>query len=79
MNIQPTNNVRFGIYKGSKQRPYGEYKWGEFKGYKIEVFDAFKHNQKLIYVSDKLKRFVKSKLTYIMDGVKKVTKAEGKG
>ena len=68
----------FGIYKGSKPRAYGEYRWGFYKGYKIEVYDAYNYKQKLIYVSDKLKNFVKSKLFYIENGVKKVTKAEGR-
>lgn len=68
----------FGIYKGSLKKPYGEYHWGEFKDKKIEIFDAYKFGQKLIYVSDKFKNFVKSKLTYVLDGIKRVTTAEGK-
>jgi hypothetical protein len=77
MKIQPTNNINFGILKGYKQRPYGDYMWGEYKGLKYEVFDAHKYNQKLIYVS-KYMNFVKSKLTYWMDGIKKVVRAEGR-
>ena len=68
----------FGILKGIKKRPYGDYMWGEFKGKKIEVFDAWKHNQFLIYVSENM-RFIKSKLIYWIDGVKKVMRAEGRG
>ena len=30
----------FGILKGYKKTPYGEYTWGVYKGYKIEIFDA---------------------------------------
>ena len=78
MKVQPTDNVSFKIYKGTKIRPYGEYHWGFFKDYKIEIYDAHKFKQKLIYVSDKFKNFIKSKLTYWQDGVKKVTKAEGR-
>jgi hypothetical protein len=75
MKIQPIDNTSFGILKGVKQRAYGQYMWGEFKGQKIEVYDAYKYNQFLIYVSKNM-RFIKSKLTYWVDGIKKVTTAE---
>lgn len=52
--------------------------WGEYKGYKVEVYDAYKYNQLLIYISKNM-QFIKSKLTYIVDGEKKVTRAEGRG
>jgi hypothetical protein len=79
MHIPPiTSPIPFGIYKGSINKPYGEYMWGEYKKQNIEVFNAYKHGQKLIYVSDAFKRFIKSKLIYFMDGVKKVTRAEGR-
>ena len=79
MNVKPIdNNINFKIYKGSKPKPYGEYMWGEYKGYKIEVYDAYNYKQKLIYVADKFKNFVKSKLFYWQDGKKKITRAEGK-
>ena len=80
MKIQPTqpNKPSFGIYKGCKNREYGQYKWGFYKDFKIEIYDASKFKQKLIYVSDKLKNFVKSKLTYFENGTKKVTKSEGR-
>ena len=70
-------HTNFGILKKVKKRPYGDYMEGEYKGYKVEVYDAFKFNQLLIYVSKNL-NFVKSKLTYWQDGIKKITKAEGK-
>ena len=78
MKVQPTDSIAFRIYKGSKIRPYGEYKWGVYRDKKIEIYDAYKHNQKLIYVSDKFKNFIKSKLTYWQDGIKKITRAEGR-
>lgn len=68
----------FGILKKVKKRPYGEYLEGEYKGFKIEVYDAYKYNQFLIYVSKNM-NFIKSKLIYWLDGVKKVTRAEGRG
>jgi hypothetical protein len=75
--IQPTDNIHFGILKGVKKRPYGDYLWGEYKGKKIEVYDAKEFQQLLIYVSETM-RFVKSKLIYFQDGVKKIIRAEGK-
>lgn len=77
MNVQPINNISFGILKGVKPREYGEYMWGEYKGKKIEVYDAYKYQQLLIYISENM-NFIKSKLIYWMDGVKKITRAEGK-
>ena len=43
--------MNFGILKKVKQRPYGTYMEGTYKGLKIEVYDAYKYNQFLIYVS----------------------------
>lgn len=76
MYIQPIDNVNFKIYKGSAKKSYGEYTWGEYKGLKIEVFDAYKHHQKLFYVS-KCLNFIKSKLIYWIDGKKKITRCGG--
>lgn len=70
--IQP--NISFGILKGYKKKPYGNYMWGEYKGKKIEVYDAYKHNQLLIYVSEKM-NFIKSKLIYWQDGNKKILRS----
>ena len=78
MKIQPIDNINFGIFKGIKPREYGQYMWGEYKGCKVEIYDAYNYGQKLIYVSDKFKNFVKSKLIYWQNGVKKVTRCEGR-
>ena len=77
IQIPPPYKLSFGILRKVKKRPYGDYMEGAYKGYKIEVYDAFKFNQLLIYVSENM-RFIKSKLTYWQDGIKKVTKAEGR-
>ena len=70
---QPT----FGILKGYKKTPYGDYMWGVYKKHKIEVYDAKKYDQKLIYVSEEdTWRWVKSKFTYVQDKVKKVVKSQ---
>lgn len=70
----PTSNLSFGILKGYKKKPYGTYMWGEYKGKKIEVYDATEFHQLLIYISEKM-NFIKSKLIYWCDGEKKVTRA----
>ena len=77
MDVQPIQPINFGILKKVKKKPYGDYLEGEYKGFKIEVYDAYKYNQFLIYVSKNM-NFIKSKLMYWMDGVKKVTRAEGR-
>ena len=70
---QPT----FGILKGYKKTPYGDYMWGVYKKQKIEVFNAWKYDQKLIYVSEEdTWRWIKSKFTYVQDKVKKVVKSQ---
>lgn len=82
MQIQPLrhpspNPISFGIYKGHRITPYGEYTWGEFKGHKIEIYDAYKYNQKLQYVSDsQTLKWLKSKLIYIQDGIRKIIRSE---
>lgn len=76
MDIQPIQPVNFGILKKVKKRVYGNYMEGTYKGYNIEIYDAYKFNQLLIYVSDKCRNFIKSKLIYWENGIKKVTRAE---
>lgn len=64
------NPIPFGIYRGSKQTAYGKYTWGEYKGKKIEIFDAKKYEQKLIYVADsKTLKWIKSKLISYKNGI----------
>lgn len=77
--IEPNKpQLTFGILQEYRNTSYGKYTKGIFKGYKIEIFDATeKHNQKLHYVSDnKLLNWVKSKLIYFQNGVKKVVRSE---
>lgn len=68
--------VNFGIYKGHSRTLFGDYTWGTYKGYKIEVHDAMKkYDQKMIYVTGPM-GWIKSKLIYIKDGIKKVMRGE---
>ena len=83
MNVPPLKPEKpqptFGILKGYKKTPYGEYTWGEFKGHKIEIYDAYKYNQKLQYVSNsQTSNCVQSKLKYIQDGIKKIMRSKAK-
>lgn len=72
--------VSFGILKGYKKTPYGQYTWGVYKGHKIEVFDATeKYNQKLQYVSNnQTLKWLKSKLKYVQNGITKIVRSENK-
>lgn len=83
MNVPPLKPEKpqptFGILKGYKKTPYGEYTWGEFKGHKIEIYDAYKYNQKLQYVSNsQTSNWVQSKLKYIQDGIKRIIRSKAK-
>ena len=83
MNVPPLKPEKpqptVGILKGYKKTPYGEYTWGEFKGHKIEIYDAYKYNQKLQYVSNsQTSNWVQSKLKYIQDGIKRIIRSKAK-
>ena len=86
------NPVTFGIYKGTRVTHYGQCDYGVFKNYNIEIYSAWadktkKKNfenlvHKLMYVSDMVRNFVKSKLIYfeiggkIDYGTEKLTESE---
>lgn len=71
MKVEPKPNpIPFGILRGSELKPYGKYTWGEYRGKKIEIFDAKKYEQKLFYVADaKTLRWIKSKLISFKNGI----------
>lgn len=72
---QPT----FGILKRIKYTPYGYNLFGEYKGKRIEIYNAYKYEQKLQYVSDsQTLKWIKSKLIYFQDGIKRITRSEAK-
>lgn len=79
MRIEPIQQPTFGILKGSKKTHYGDYMWGVFKDYKIEIFNAKKCNQKLQYVSNnKTLEWIKSKLVYFQNGAKKIVRSQNR-
>ena len=75
MDIKPIQ-VNFGIYKGIKRTGYGQCTHGEYKGYNIDIYYDKKDKTKLVYVSDKIKNWVKSKLEYFDKGKKKTVISE---
>jgi hypothetical protein len=81
MIIEPTKPkpIPFGILQKYRKTTYGHYMIGEYKGNKIEIYDAKAHNQKLQYVSNsKTLKWIKSKLTYIQDGIRKIMRSEAR-
>lgn len=80
MIVRPTTNEpNFGILKGHRKTSYGSYMWGLYKGQKVEIYNATKYKQKLQYLSDVTTfEWIKSKLTYIQDGTKKILRSEAK-
>lgn len=86
MRIQPLRHpspnpkdISFGILKGYRKIPWGEYTWGKYKDYYISIIDYPKYDQKLIYVSDsKLHKWIMSKLTYVQNGIKQVMRSKAK-
>ena len=76
MEITSINQVNFGIYKGTKVTGYGQCDYGIFKGKNIEIYYDKRDKTKLYYVSDQLKRWIKSKLEYFDKGKKKTVISE---
>ena len=75
--IQP-NSISFGIYIKTKKTSYGQCDIGKYKGKNIEIYNDFKDRTKLYYVSDELRRWIKSKLIYFEKGIKKIIRSENK-
>lgn len=82
MKTQPISpTVSFGIYLRTRKTSYGQCDYGVFKNHNFEFYTA-KENGKLVhklaYVSDFFRNFVKSKLTYFENGIKKIVRSEGR-
>lgn len=82
MRIQSTqpNNLctSFGIYLRTKKTAYGYCDIGKYKGNNIEIYNDYADKTKLYYVSDILRRWIKSKLIYFDNGVKKIVRSQAK-
>ena len=75
--IQP-NPVTFGIYKNTRITGYGQCDYGVYKNHNIEIYTAKENNKlihKLFYVSDAVRNFIKSKLIYFENGIKRVVRS----
>lgn len=79
MIIDTSRKVNFGIYKGIKKTNYGQCVCGTYKGKNIDIYTDKNDKTKLFYVSDEFKNWIKSKLIYFDNGVKKVIRSESKG
>ena len=77
MKPQPitTYNPSFGIYKYTKTTSYGKCIYGKYKNYNIEIYHDEKDNAKLYYVSDSIRKWIKSKLVYFDKGIKKIIRS----
>ena len=74
MRVDNISSINFGILDRSsiKKRPYGEYYNGKYRDNKIEIYDAYKFNQRLVYASDKYSNFIRLKLVHFEDSIRKV-------
>lgn len=86
MEIQPIQNVNFGIYQNTTKtvRSYGTVicDTGIYKDKKIEIYSAFGNNGKLehkLYYVSQMMKWLKSKLVYFSNNKKwKTIKSERK-
>lgn len=80
INVSPNPKpIQFGIYKGTKVTGYGKCVYGKYKNNNIEIYTDTKDNAKLYYVSDNLRRWIKSKLIYFHNGIKKIVRSNSNG
>lgn len=77
-NRHPSPNPTFGIYKGTKKTDYGHKDYGVYRENNIEIYHDKIDNMKLHYVSDKFRNFIKSKLTYFINGIKHITRSNAR-
>ena len=77
MKPQPitTYNPSFGIYLKTKKTYCGHCDIGKYKGNNIEIYHDYTDKTKLYYVSDKVRKWIKSKLVYFQDGIKKTIRS----
>ena len=78
-NRHPSANPTFGIYKYTKMTSYGKCTYGKYKDYNIEIYDDKKDNAKLYYVSNNIRKWIKSKLVYLDNGIKKIIRSNSNG
>lgn len=74
--IPPIYEPSFGIYLKTKQTAYGHRDIGIYKGKNIDIYHDYDTKSKLVYVSDSLRNWIKSKLTYFQNGIRKIVRSE---
>lgn len=74
-----TQPISFGIYKGTKITSYGKCTYGKYKDYNIEIYDDNVDKAKLYYISNNIRMWVKSKLIYFDNGIKKIIRSMNNG
>jgi hypothetical protein len=79
MIIDTSRKVNFGIFKWTKSTNYGYRTHGEYRTNNIDVYYDRNDKTKLIYVSDMLRNWIKSKLTYFDNRGKKRTTTSERG
>lgn len=83
MQIQPIQPNKpqpsFGVYRGMRKTTYGKCIYGKYKDYNIEIYDDKQDNAKLYYVSDNMYKWIKSKLVYLDNGIKRVIRSNSYG
>ena len=73
---QPITSPTFGIYIKTRKTSYGHCDIGKYKENNIEIYHDYESKSKLVYVSDKVRNWIKSKLTYFQDGIRKINRSE---
>lgn len=82
MDIRVSPNpkpVSFGIYLKTNKTSYGWCDIGKYKGNNIEIYHDTRDRMKLQYVSDNFRNFIKSKLVYFINGIRKITRSYRNG
>ena len=79
MKVEPVTNKpqpTFGIYKERITTRYGYKDIGQFKDKIITIHHDNRNNTKMWYVTDKLGKWIKSKLLYFHNGIKKIVRSK---
>ena len=71
----PKSNISFGIYKGTRHTHYGKCEYGIYKNKNIEIYFDNQDKTKLYYISDLARNWIKSKLVYFQEGVKRIVRS----
>lgn len=79
MIIETSRKVNFGVYKWTKNTGLGQRTYGEYKDNRIDIYYDKQDKTKLIYVSDMFMNWIKSKLIYFENGIKKVLRSQKGG